>query len=206
MRWLIDPRKLIWVWNFLNKELNSSAHYQLAHWQWSWGLSTKKRLIKSDDRYDIMSLQMLLNVFQCGVYTCSVTGIDINHRKEHHWRFTRVSALMSKLHHSWPCWPKHYFHSESSVRCGIFGYETIKLLLDQSKTLFFMVHDWYSTNTSYFNRCDFSSVDWITFRVIAAIIPLLWKVSFPSRVLMLWSTLSATYWIKYDEGSGMSVP
>lgn len=42
--------------------------------------------------------------------------------------------------------------------------------------------------------------------VTAAMIPMPWNVSLPSKVLMLWSTLSATYWTNSEVWLGISVP
>lgn len=42
--------------------------------------------------------------------------------------------------------------------------------------------------------------------VTTAIIPMPWKVLFPSSVLELWSTLSAAYWTNWLLYDGMSVP
>ncbi len=61
---------------------------------------------------------------------------------------------------------------------------------------------------SYIPVCDFNPEIGLLFfpGVMAAIIPILWKVPLPSRVLMLWSTLSAIYWTNWDVKLGMFVP
>ena len=47
---------------------------------------------------------------------------------------------------------------------------------------------------------------WFVPGVTVAINPIPWNVSFPSNVLRLWSTLSATYWTNSEVWVGMPVP
>ncbi len=71
-----------------------------------------------------------------------------------------------------------------------------------STTYFLMEHNW---NSPIMDTSSDDGIGGLGTGVTAAIIPMPWNVLLPSRVRMLWSTLSAAYWMNSPEKPGISV-